>query len=365
MTLGLDRFQIEVPQAAVDELRARLRQTRWPNGVSDSSGGFPVREAKRLAAYWSDSFDWRKQERFLNQTAQYMATVSGHGVHFIWIQSPSSGARPLMLLHGWPGSFVELLGVAEILKSDHHVVVPSIPGFGFSPAVDAPGMSNRTVAGLMVKLMSMLGYGRFGVHGGDVGAGVASWMAAMYPECITGLHLNFIPGSYAPAPAPPANEEERAFLARRGRWSDSAGAYAHVQRTRPLTLSYGLADSPAGLLCWIGEKFREWPDPKSTISDDALLTNVSIYWFTNTIASSVRIYLESSATPLTFGDGRRVDVPTAVAVFPHELPLPPRSWVERGYNVVRWTPMRAGGHFAALEQPSELARDMAEFFSTA
>jgi len=361
---GAQRFHIAIPDSAVDDLRLRLRNTRWPIGVTDSSGGFSSSEAKRLATYWAGTFDWRSQEQSLNTIPQYVATVDGLRIHFALLASSAANARPLLLLHGWPGSFLELLGIAKILRDDFHVVVPSIPGFGFSAAPSTAGLSNRKVAELLVKLMEGLGYSRFGVHGGDIGAGIGSWMAVLFPERLTALHLNFIPGSYAPSSDPPPNDEERAFLLRRSQWSDTAGAYAHVQRTRPLTLSYGLSDSPAGLLCWIAEKFKEWSDPRSSLDVDTLLTNVSLYWFTNTIASSVRMYLESSRTPLALENERRIDVPTAVAVFPYELPLPPRSWVERGYRVVRWTPIPAGGHFAALENPDALAGDIREFWSS-
>jgi pimeloyl-ACP methyl ester carboxylesterase len=360
---AVEPFEISIPDAALEELHQRLRQTRWPIGVTDSSGGFPLAEAKRLATYWSEEFDWRSAERSLNRTPQYVSEVETIRIHFVRLSSRRENTSPLLLLHGWPGSFVELLGIAEMLQADHDVVVPSIPGFGFSSAANAPGLSNRTIAGLFVQLMARLGYDRFAVHGGDIGAGIGSWMAALHPDHVTALHLNFIPGSYAPSSNPPPNDEERAFFARRREWSDSAGAYAHLQRTRPLTLAYGLSDSPAGVLAWIAEKFMEWSDPRSTVSADTILTNVSVYWFTNTIASSVRIYLESSQTPLALDGIRRIEVPTAVAVFPYELPLPPRSWVERGYNVVRWTSMSAGGHFAALENPNALASDIREFLS--
>ena len=361
---GAERFHIAIPESAVEDLRLRLRNTRWPIGVGDSSGGFSISEAKRLATYWADTFDWRSQERSLNRIPQYVATVDALCIHFAFFASSNTNARPLLLLHGWPGSFIEFLGIAEILRADYHIVVPSIPGFGFSSAPSTAGLSNRRVAELLVKLMESLGYSRFGVHGGDIGAGIGSWMAVLFPERLTALHLNFIPGSYAPSSDLPPSDEERAFLLRRSQWSDSAGAYAHVQRTRPLTLSYGLSDSPAGLLCWIAEKFKEWSDPRSLLDVDTLLTNVSVYWFTNTIASSVRMYLESSQTPLALENKRRIEVPTAIAVFPYELPLPPRSWVERGYTVVRWTPIPAGGHFAALENPDALARDIREFWSS-
>lgn len=356
-------FRIEIPEAAVADLRARLRATRWPNGVADRTGGYPVADATRLASHWATSFDWYEQERALNALPQYLVEVGEHRIHTVHLRSVAGAGAPLLLLHGWPGSFVEMLGLAGRLAVAHDVVVPSIPGFAFSSAATSPGMSNRRCAHVLARLMTALGYERFGVHGGDLGAGIATWMAALYPERVVGMHLDFIPGSYAPPRQVPPTAEEQRFLELRARWSDEAGGYAHVQRTRPLTLAYGLADSPAGLMAWIVEKFAEYCDPASSLSDDTLLTTASIYWFTNTIASSVRLYLESRHTPLTFEPGERLTTPTAIAQFPFDLPLPPRSWVERVYPVVRWSHMPKGGHFAALEQPDLLSDDIGDFFA--
>ena len=360
---NIEAFRIAIPEPAVADLHARLCTTRWPNGVIDRTGGYPMAEATRLAARWAESFDWYEREAKLNALPQYLVRVDDHRIHVVHLRSVAGGGAPLLLLHGWPGSFVEMLELAERLSVTHDVVVPSIPGFAFSPAATAPGLSNRRCAHTLAELMAALGYERFGVHGGDIGAGVATWMAALNPERVVGMHLNFIPGSYAPARDVPPTPEEQSFLDRRARWSDESGAYAHVQRTRPLTLAYGLADSPVGLMAWIVEKFAECCDPASQLSDDTLLTNASIYWFTNTIASSVRIYLESRGTPLTFEWGQRLSTPTAIAHFPFDLPLPPRSWVERVYPVARWSEMSKGGHFAALEQPDALSADIRDFFA--
>jgi pimeloyl-ACP methyl ester carboxylesterase len=267
----------------------------------------------------------------------------------------------VLLLHGWPGSFVELLDVAQRLSETRDVVVPSIPGFGFSPGATLRGLSNRAMAALLTQLMLLLGYSRFAVQGGDIGAAIGSWMAADFPQHVAGLHLNFIPGSYSPDVATPT-EEERAFLQRRAEFAEEGGAYAHLQRTRPLTIAYGLSDSPVALMSWIAEKFSAWSDPASVVPRDTLLTNIAIYWFTNTIGSSVRYYLESAKTPLAFrGETRGISVPTAVAVFPYEIVMPPRSWVERAYRVVRWTHMPRGGHFAGIEQPAVLSEDIEDF----
>jgi pimeloyl-ACP methyl ester carboxylesterase len=360
---NIEAFRIAIPEPAVAELRARLRTTRWPNGVVDRTGGYPMAEATRLASRWAESFDWSEQEAKLNAFTQYLVKVGDHRIHVVHRRSIAGGGAPLLLLHGWPGSFIEMLGLVERLSVTHDVVVPSIPGFAFSSAVTSPGLSNQRCAHVMAQLMEALGYDRYGVHAGDIGAAIATWMAELFPERVVGMHLNFIPGSYAPPRDVPPNAEEQQFLELRARWSDEAGAYAHVQRTRPLTLAYGLADSPVGLMAWLVEKFAECCDPSSQLSDDTLLTNASIYWFTNTIASSVRIYLESRRTPLTFERGQRLTTPTAVAHFPFDLPLPPRSWVERVFPVVRWSEMSKGGHFAALEQPDSLSADIRDFFA--
>ena len=332
----LQTFKIGVPEADLADLKRRIAATRWPAGVIDS-GGIPVSDVRELLEAWA-SFDGIAP---LNAWPHFMAD----GIHFIHLRS---GKPPLLLLHGWPGSFVELLGVAERLRSSFDIVIPSIPGFGFTTV---PVMANRDASDVMATLMSTLGYERFYVHGGDVGAAIGTWLAVRHPSRVIALHLNYIPGSYvAPGPA------DAAFFADRDAWFDEHGAYAHIQRTTPLTAAYGPSDSPAALAAWIGEKFRLWADPGSTIPREALLTNLSIYWFTNTIASSMRYYLESARTPVRLAS--RIDVPTHVAHFPLESPFPPRPYVERGYNVVRWTDMPRGGHFAALEAPDLLSEDI-------
>jgi pimeloyl-ACP methyl ester carboxylesterase len=355
-------FTIDVPLVDVEDLRKRLRRTRWPSGVNDS-GGFPVTDARSLIRHWSDSFDWTAQQARLNQYPQFVATVDGLLVHFIHVTSGNDEALPLLLLHGWPGSFIEFLGVIDRLRDRFSLVVPSLPGFGFSSAPSSPGMSNMRMAEVMTSLMTTLGYQRFGVHGGDIGAGIATWMARRHADRMVGLHLNYLPGSYVPPSMSDVNQEEREFQDRVSGWYGRNGGYSHLQSTTPLTLAYGLSDSPAGLAIWIAEKFRDWSDPATPISRDVVLVNVIIYWLTNSISSSMRVYLESSATPLRLETGEMISVPTAFARFPFEISSPPRSWVERGYNLVRWTDMPRGGHFAALEVPELLAADIATFFS--
>ncbi len=355
------RFLIDIPSTVLNDLHDRLRRTRWPSGVTDS-GGLVLADAQRLVSYWIDDFDWYGQQTRLNSYAQFIVEIDGLNIHFVHIKSTRSDAPPLLLLHGWPGSFVEFLSVVDRLRESYQLVVPSLPGYGFSSPATSAGMSNKLMADVMVTLMRTLGYERFGVHGGDVGAGVATWLAFKYPDRTIGLHLNFIPGSYVPSSQSDETQDERDFILRRSVWVDKSGAYSHQQRTRPLTLSYSLSDSPAGLAAWIAEKVREWADPASAISRDTILTNVTIYWVTNSIASSVRVYLESSATPLRFEAGQRVAVPTGIAHCPFDTPFPPRSWVGRAYDVRRWTELPRGGHFAALETPELLAEDIDSFF---
>jgi pimeloyl-ACP methyl ester carboxylesterase len=285
---------------------------------------------------------------------------------------------PLIITHGWPGSVLEMLGIVPLLgdpvahggsaQDAFDVVVPSIPGYGFSERPTVPGTSNSAVADLWTGLMDRLGYPRFAAQGGDWGAGISTWIARKAPERLLGLHLNYIPGSYRPWVENEASlsAEERAFLADKAHWGEEEGAYGHLQATRPGTLGIALTDSPAGLAAWILEKVRAWADcdgdVESRFSLDELLANVTLYWVTNTAASSVRLYRESTLTPLQLGPGERIRVPMGFAHFPLEAPSPPRRWVERGYDVRRWTEMPRGGHFAAWEEPELLAQDIREYF---
>ena len=299
-------------------------------------------------------------------------------IHCVHMKGRGSRPMPLIITHGWPGSVFEMLRIVPMLAdpSAHggstqdafDVVVPSIPGYGFSEQPTAPGTSNSAVADLWIELMERLGYQRFAAQGGDWGAGISTWIARRAPERLLGLHLNYIPGSFRPwvESQTSLSAEERAFIADAARWFEEEGAYGHLQATRPGTLGIGLSDSPAGLAAWILEKIRAWADcdedVESRFSLDELLANVTLYWVTNTAASSIRLYRESKLTPLQLGPGERIRVPMGFAHFPLEAPSPPRRWVERGYEVRRWTEMPRGGHFAAWEEPELLAQDIREFF---
>ena len=291
---------------------------------------------------------------------------------------PAPAPLPLIVTHGWPGSFIEMLRILPLLMNPSayggdaadalDVVVPSLPGFGFSDRPVERGMNSFRVAELWAGLMGELGYSRFGAQRGDIGAGVSTALGLRHAHRISGIHLNFIPGSHRPylkgQPALTPVEEE--FLSDLARWSEERGAYAHMQRTCPQTTAYGLNDSPAGLAAWILEKFREWSDGDGDVyrrfSRDELLTNLTLYWMTATIFSSFRMYYENRKAPLVFGRGDFVQPPCAVALFPKEISTPPRAWVERGYNVQHWTEMPRGGHFAAMEEPELLAEDIRDFF---
>ena len=351
----IERYSIAVSSSQLEDLRRRLGGTRWPTGVTDS-GGVPLNDAQGFVRYWREDFDWSRHERRINAFHHFKS----NGIHFI---HEKRGRPPLVILHGWPGSFVEMLTIIPLLTDSFDVIVPSLPGFGFSDPPTSSGASNRHVAGSIADLMTLLGYEKFAVQGGDWGAGIATWLSREYPERLTAMHLNYIPGSFAPHAGEPSSEE-RQFMRERDDWVAESGAYGHVQKTRPLTLGYGLSDSPAGLGLWIWEKFREWSDPKSNVSLDDVLTNITLYWVTNTIASSMRLYLESAKTPLRFAAGERLSTPCAIARFPLEAPFPPRSWIERVYDVQRWSEFPVGGHFAALEQPKLLAEDVKSFFGS-
>jgi pimeloyl-ACP methyl ester carboxylesterase len=374
-------FTISVSDTALTDLRERLRQARWPdhsNGVGWEQGTDRA-YLESLVNYWRSEFDWRAQEAALNKFAQFRATIGDQQVHFVHERARSGRGLPLIITHGWPGSFAEMVKIIPMLTDPEahggnsndafDVVAPSLPGYGFSAPPRRTGMNTFAVAEIWAELMAGLGYERFGAQGGDWGASVATCLGYLFPDRVVGLHLNYIPGSFQPPHDPVGQdltEEERAFLATRAAWVDTEGAYGRIQATRPQSLAYALNDSPVGLAGWIVEKFRAWSDCEADVerafTKDELLTNVSIYWFTQTIGSSMRLYWENQRRPLRFAPGERVRTPCAVAHFPKELPLPPRSWVERVYDLQRWTKMPRGGHFAALEQPALLAQDIRAFF---
>ena len=379
--MSIRPFAINIREEQLEDLRSRLRAARWPKPVKGAgwSDGAELEFLQRLTDYWLNKFDWRAQEKRLNGLPQFMTTVEGQEIHFVHLRGSGPDPLPLILTHGWPGSFAEMERVIPLLADPQahggdqadafHRVVPSLPGYGFSPAPSLPGVSSRRIANLWQVLMAELGYTRFALQGGDIGAGVSMWTARLFPERIVGIHLNYVSSGYT-APMeddlPPITPEEKAYLDKVAAWTAAEGAYAHLQGTKPQTLSYALTDSPVGLAARMVEKFRSWSDCNGDIEQafgfDTLLTDISLYWFGDDINGSVRLYKENRLAPLTFSPGESVAPPLGFALFPRELPMPPRSWVERAFNVKRWTVMPRGGHFAALEQPELLVEDIRAFF---
>jgi pimeloyl-ACP methyl ester carboxylesterase len=381
--MRVEPFSIAVPEAAVTDLKERLARARWPDQVENISWdqGTDRTYLQKLVDYWQSGFDWRVQEAALNKLPQFRATINGQHIHFVHARAKPGRGFPLIITHGWPGSFAEMIKILPMLTDPQahggdaedafDVIVPSLPGYGFSSAAQNVGMDTFAIASLWAELMSGLGYDHFAAQGGDWGASVATCLGFMFPERVIGVHLNRIPGSFLPPYNPTGKDltdEERKFLAAHSNWFDTEGAYGRIQATKPQSLAYALNDSPVGLAAWIIEKFRAWSDCDRDVerifTKDELLANISIYWFTQTIGSSIRLYWENRRRPLRFGPGERVQVPCAIAVFPKEIVMPPRSWVERVYNVQRWTSMPKGGHFAALEQPVLLAQDIRIFFES-
>jgi len=379
--MNIRPFTIQIPEATISDLKSRLSQTRWPDSLDEASwdSGASLHYMKQLVEYWRENFDWRAQETAINEFHQFQTGIDGLTIHFIHERGAGPNPIPLIITHGWPGSFVEMLKILPRLsdpaahggdpKDAFDVVVPSLPGYGFSSRPTRPGTNAFRIADLWLKLMKGLGYERFAAQGGDWGASVSTCLGLVYPENLLGLHLNYIPGSYQPSigqDLPGLTLEETEFLESQKQWLETEFGYGFVQATKPQTLAFGLNDSPVGLAAWIVEKFRDWGDCDGDVerrfSKDELLTNVMIYWASETIHSSARLYREGRKRPLHFAAGDFVRVPCAVARFAKEAPFPPRAWVERGYNVQRWTEFPSGGHFAALEEPAKLVEDIREFF---
>ncbi|MEV8378151.1 epoxide hydrolase family protein [Kribbella sp. NPDC056861] len=355
----IEPFTITVPQTDLDDLADRLARTRWPDELPGVGWdhGIPLARVRELAEYWATGFDWREQEARLNQLPQYVTEIDGQRVHFVHVRSAREDALPLIFTHGWPGSFAEFVEVVEPLSAQFHLVIPSIPGFGFSGPTHETGCGVDRVARAWAELMSRLGYDRYGAHGGDFGSGISRALAVAAPSNVVGLHLTYLPGPPPPGVTFELDEEDTRRLARIKELMANRPAYQALQATRPQTIAYALTDSPVGQLAWIAEKYTEWTDPSSDISMDELLTNVSLYWFTGTAGSSARLTKETArqASP-------PCPVPIGVAVFPHDITLAVRAHVEHLYDVRRWTEFEHGGHFSALEVPAQLAADITAFF---
>jgi pimeloyl-ACP methyl ester carboxylesterase len=373
-------FRIEVPAAEIDDLRARLAATRWPDPLPGDGwrNGVPVDWLRQLADYWRTGYDWRRNEAALNELPQYTTRIDGQRVHFLHIRSPEPDALPLVLTHGWPGSVVEFLDVIGPLSDPRahggepadafHLVIPALPGFGFSGPTADGGWDTARIARAWAELMARLGYDRFGAQGGDVGALVGPQLGRVAPHRVVGVHLNGGPGILPPLPLPPdelaaLSDLERDRVRRIEAFMREEYGYIALQSTRPQTLAYGLTDSPVGQLAWVMDRFREWTHPREALPDevidrDRLLINVSLYWFTRTAGSSAYVGYAQEAG---WGAGKpNSGVPTGVIAFAHDVGI--RRYAEPENTIVRWTDVDTGGHFAALEEGTALTDDIRTFF---
>lgn len=377
------RFRIDVPQSDLDEMRRRAGAARWPSEIEGAGWerGVPLEYLRELARYWSTEYDWRRAEQELNSYPQFTTRIDGADVHFLHVRSPEPDALPLLLTHGWPGSVVEFLDVIGPLTDPaahggdpadaFHVVIPSPPGYGFSGPAGTAGWDVTRVARAWASLMSRLGYDRYVAQGGDWGQPISLELAAHAPEQVAGVHLNMLvtmpPGGVVPPDLSPA---DLARLGHAAAFQELGSGWQKIQSTRPQTLAYALTDSPVGLLAWIVEKFREWSAaekaPEEAIDRDRMLTIVSIYWLTATAGSSAQLYYESTRTAAdfvrTWGGPWKLTAPVGVAVFPADAALPIRRFAEAAIpTLTHWSEFDRGGHFAALEQPDLLVRDVRDF----
>jgi len=378
---NIERFHFEAQPQALEDLQQRLRRTIWPDEVAAEPWryGPPVAYMQHFVDYWLEEYDWRRHEAHLNSFPQFVAQIDEHRIHFIHQLGQGPAPLPLVLTHGWPGSVVEMLKIIPLLtnpaahggdpRDAFTVIAPSVPGYGFSSRPTNRGTNVFVVADLWAKLMTALNYPRFGVQGGDWGSWISAATALRHPDRIVGLHLNYLSTRFRPAMSPndpPLSTAEEEYLARVARWMDAEGAYIAIQGTKPLTLSYALTDSPAGLAAWFVEKFRSWSDnqllPDEALTRDEMITDIMLYWLTGTAHSSIRFYSESREHPFHLAAGQRITPPCGIVHLPRELPMPPRSWAERAFNVVHWSNLPRGGHFAAWEQPELLAEDIRKFF---
>jgi epoxide hydrolase len=374
-------FRVEVTDAEIDDLRDRLRRTRWPERetVSDWSQGTPLAYARELCRYWLEDYDWPAAQARLNSFPQFVTTIDGLDIHFVHVRSPHAGAVPLVMTHGWPGSVVEFRKVIGPLTEPvasgadvagaFHVVCPTLPGFGFSGKPGRTGWVTERIADAWAQLMARLGYPRYGAQGGDWGSRVTMDLARRHPDAVSGIHVNMVPAvpaaGSAAATADDLTERERAALAAQDDLNEWGRGYAIEQSTRPQTVGYALVDSPAGLCAWIVEKFWAWSDcdgdSVNVFSKDELLDNIMLYWLPAAGASAARIYWESyrrrSLAP--------VPVPAGCSIFPKDIYRPSRRWAEPLFpNLRYWNELDSGGHFAALEQPETFVAEVQAAFQS-
>jgi pimeloyl-ACP methyl ester carboxylesterase len=376
-------YVITTPQAALDDLRGRLRRTRWPDEVQGAGWdyGVPVAFLRDLTSYWAETFDWRAQEDRLNSFANYRIQLTGLGIHFIYELGRGPHPIPLLITHGWPSSFLEMLELIPLLTDPARhggdpadafdVIIPSIPGYAFSDPPLQRGFSYPDIAGLWIQLMDALGYARFGAHAHDHGAAVMTHVLVKHPERVIGYHTTepSIPGPNLTLDSPDLSVEERAFLEIRSVWRARDDGYARVQSTRPQTLAYGLNDSPAGLAAWLLDKWYAWTAPPSgnledSFSRDFLLSTVTLYWLTETVNATARAYFEGAHDPRRLPPDFTIQVPTGVSLGATQaIERPPREFAARRFRDIRyWIELGRGGHFLAGEEPAVLAESLRAFF---
>ncbi|MEO7990222.1 MAG: epoxide hydrolase family protein [Chryseolinea sp.] len=379
-------FKINIKQSILDDLKNRINKTRWTDEIENSKWEYGTNKTylKELCDYWQSTFDWKKQEEYLNTFPHFKTIVDGVGLHYILQKGEGENSIPLLLIHGYPDSFVRFLKIIPLLtKADKNgfsfdVIIPSIPGYGFSDIPTEPGMNKKRIAELFTKLMTEdLGYEKFVAHGGDWGGGITEQMALYYADSLLAIHLTDIPFEHGMNEPKDVTSSEAKYFEATKKWQMTEGAYAMIQSTKPQTLAYGLNDSPVGLAAWVIEKFKSWSDNdgdiETSFTKDELLTNLTIYWATQTINSAMRIYYEAMKAMMNAmynpivklnpfdKTGSKSEVPAAFAIFPKDISTPPKDLANRFFNVKQWTELSEGGHFAAMEQPELLAQDIRKF----
>jgi pimeloyl-ACP methyl ester carboxylesterase len=380
--MELKEFKLNISNEELEDLYQRLSQTRWPDEIEGANWdyGIPLDYMKEIVNYWTDQFDWRSVEKRINTFNHYKVNVEGMDIHFVYEKGKGPNPRPLLLLHGWPSNFYEMLNLIPYLtdptkyggnpENSFDVIIPSIPGHGFSEKPLMPAFEDRRVASLFVTLMHSLGYSRFGIHAYDLGASISELLCLDYPHTVIGYHTTSpgIPGPYIPSDPTQMTNEEQKYLAYLQTWVHEEGGYGHILGTRPQTLAYGLNDSPAGLAAFILEKWFVWTAPPTgKLSDhfnlDDLITNVAIYWFTQTINSANRYYYEGKHIQWP-GPDQKIQVPFGVALSATQLfERPPIEFVQRLFtNIVKWRELNKGGHFVALEEPQLVSEMIHDFF---
>lgn len=369
-------FRVSIHQSALEDLRRRLEDTRWPERETEPGWvqGVPLQRLQRLVEYWSTGYEWRRFEARINAFPQFRTQIDGLGVHFLHVRSKHRYALPIILTHGWPGSVIEFLKAIGPLtdptahggraEDAFHVVVPSLPGYGFSDKPSAAGWTIERIARAWTVLMRRLGYDKWVAQGGDLGAFVTNTLALQKPAGLEAIHLTIPLAVPNPLPAKGSSPEEQRAIDALNRHNTDDGGYSHEQSTRPQTIGYALADSPVGLAAWIYEKFQAWTDntgePESALTRDEMLDDISLYWLTNTAASAARLYRENASPGPNQGV---VDFPVGISIFPKEIFRAPRSWVDAIYpNLIHWNELDRGGHFAAFEEPALFAQELRDCF---